>query len=257
MSVNLKLCLYGCQTDGLNSYFNKDKFCQIGFDIISQKGEYQDLFAYLSRNKVDILIFDATDMEKQRSFFVIDIIYNNFCKNILVITEESCIHEGVVCLSNKNKNYFDLELNCVLFRIKKEIESKPYRNMHIVKSKICNILLECCFSSKNDGFNYFVESIYRIFLNFPYKCRMMQIYEDVGKVYNKSRFAVEKSMRQALLNATKRASLLPATQETQKIKSIMTYDMNNKLITNTLAVRLAQDKELLDCIDDQAKALLY
>lgn len=86
---------------------------------------------------------------------------------------------------------------------------------------------------------------------------MMQIYEDVGKVYNKSRFAVEKSMRQALLNATKRASLLPATQETQKIKSIMTYDMNNKLITNTLAVRLAQDKELLDCIDDQAKALLY
>ena len=254
MGANLKTCIYQDNQSDLVNYFNKDKFEKMGFDIIYQHGEYQDLFGYLTNNKVDLFILDATKINKESCVFIIDIIYKNFCKSILLISDDKYyLYDGVMAIKYFNNQNFDLMFNCMLFEIKRIIDGKPYRNVQLIKSKISDILISHCFSSKQDGFNYHVEAIYRMFLNFPHKCPMMQVYKEVGHFYNKTGYAVEKSMRLALLSAIKRATLLPQEKEYQNIKSLMTYDVNNKQITNILVNKLAKDKDLFEISDSYDK----
>ncbi len=258
MDINLKTCVYqAVQTDLIN-YFNNSYFINMGFEIIVNNGGFQDLFAYMSMNKVDIFILDATNLDKARCSFVIEIVYKNFCKNILLITEDKYyLYEGMSTLSFEDKENFDLKLNNILFTIKRNIDNLPSRNVAVVKNKICNLLLDLQFNCKRDGFHYYVESIYRMFLRFPYKYSMMDIYDEVGKLFGKTGYAVEKSMRSSLLCAIKRVNLLPNCKENEKIKSFLAYDMNNKLVTNMLVQRLMQDKEINESLDIKTKGLIY
>ena len=197
-------------------------------------------------------------MKKESCVFIIDIIYKNFCKSILIISDEKYYqYDGVMILKYINNKNFDLMLSCILFEMKRSIDGQPYRNDKLIKSKISDILLEYCFSSKSDGFNYHVEAIYRMFLNYPHKCPMMKIYNEVGKYFNKTGSAVEKSMRLTLLNAIKRATLLPTEKDKSNVKSVMTYDSNNKQITNILVAKLAQDRDFWEGKEDNIKLQIY
>lgn len=258
MNTNLKTCVYQSVQTELVNYFRNPNFINMGFEINVSEGCFQDLFAYMSSNKVDIFVLDTTDLDKARCSFVIEIVYKNFCKNILLITDEKYyLYEGMNTLSFQDKENFDLKLNNVLFSMKRDIDSKPSRNVTVLKNKICNLLLDLHFNCKRDGFQYYVESIYRMFLCFPYKYSMMDIYEEVGNVFGKTGYAVEKSMRSLLINATKRVKLLPSNKENDKIKSFLTYDMNNKLLTSMLVQKLMQDREINESLDAETKGLIY
>ena len=247
MSLNLKTCIYKDQQSELNNYFNKDKLAKMGFDILFYQGECQDLFAFLSANKVDLFILDATKIDKDRCVTLLQIIYKNFCKSILIITDEKYyLSDGMQALSYNNNTNFDLNLTFVLYDMKNHIESLPHKNEKNVKAKIRQMLMENCFSSKNSGFDYYVEALYIMFQNFPQKSKMMQVYDEVGKVFFKSYSAIEKGMRLCLMQATKRAKLLPNDRENQEVKTLMTYDLNNKYITNIFVRRLTDDKSLFE-----------
>ena len=259
MNLNLKTCIYQDNQTELLSYFNRDKFKKRGFDIVFQFGNHQDLFGYMSSNKVDIFILDTTKMDKDQSNILIQIVYQNFCKNILIITNDKFfMREGIRCLQFEENQNFQLLLSCTLFEMKSKIDSQPNRNVNFIKSKISDLLTEYCFTSKKDGFSYYTEAIYIMFLNYPHKGNMMDVYKQVGEMFSKTGFAVEKSMRSILLDATKKATLLPNSAENQKIKTLLTYDMTNKHIVSSLVSALAKEIEKCETSpDNETKCLFY
>ena len=78
---------------------------------------------------------------------------------------------------------------------------------------------------------------------------MMDIYQEVGETYGKSAYAVEKSMRGALLSAIKKLNSLSEERENDKFRGLLAYDMNNRSTTNMLVNKLMLDDEIKESMD--------
>lgn len=130
-----------------------------------------------------------------------------------------------------------------------------FKNIPLIKSKICEFLLKLRFNSRLDGFKYYVEAVCKIFLRFPERYSMMDIYQEIGEIYGKSAYAVEKSMRSALLSATKKLNSLPETRENEKLRGLLAYDMNNRLTTNMLVNKLVLDDDIKESVGSKISSL--
>ena len=86
----LDLHLNTCILDGKNGLIQKhispDDLRNLGFDCVIINSSSKALFEYISKNKVDILVANTDGLDKDRFAYVLDIVYNNFCKNILIVT---------------------------------------------------------------------------------------------------------------------------------------------------------------------------
>lgn len=254
----IKTCFYQEEKSGVEEYFKDDDLLNMGFSNVSITGPYQEALGYLSKNKIDIFIADISCTDKERFEFIIDIIYSNFCHKILLIgSTKFKDREGVKSLSTDNMKNFDLLLTNKLLEIKRDIEDKPSRNMPYIKSKISDIMLDFKFNNKLDGFKYYVEAVTKMYFKFPSRCSMMEIYEEVGSSFGKSSYAIEKSMRSALLAAIRHINALPSTPDNTKLQSVMAYDMNNKTTTNMIVSKLIQDKDISDSLENGTKEYVY
>lgn len=216
----------------------------IGFDCTKIVGSDSKLFEFLSKSKIDILICYSTSTDVERLEYILDIIYNNYCKHILVLGNQNFNEDKYFYLKDIDGSNFDLKLNRELLKIKKQIESNPARNITIIKSKICEILCSFMFSSKHDGFKYYADAILASYLSFPFSLATMGIYKDIAAYYGKSVGAVEKSMRSALLYAFSKLKDAPVTPEILKKRTYLTYDMNNNTAISMMVSQLVLDKEI-------------
>lgn len=261
MNMCLETCFYQEQKNGIEKFINPYHLSNIGFNTTMLCGKYQDLLAYLSNNKADILIIDACNVDCEQFSYVLEIIYNNFCKNILLISDDNIelddAKEGIILLDAIDKRYFDLKIDTILLKIKKEYDNQSCRNIPLIKSKICEFLLKLKFNSKLDGFKYYIEAVWRVYQKFPQRYSMMEIYQEIGDAYGKSAYAVEKSMRSALLSAIKKLNSLPSNEENLHLQNLLAYDMNNKLTTNMLLTKLLLDKDISESIDKKAIQFIY
>lgn len=245
-----KICYF--QKDETKSirFFNKENLLKMGFSVESVCGKCHNAFEYFSKNRVDILILDATDIEKERLSLAVDIIYNNYCQNIILITNE-CLEpkENLYLLPANDMHNIDLKIDTILLDMKRKEEDKCARNIPLIKTKICDFLINLKFNSRLDGFKYYIDAVCKMFLRFPERYSMMDIYQEVGEIYGKSAYAVEKSMRGALLSAIKKLNSLPEGKEYDKIRGILAYDMNNRSTTNMLVNKLMLDDEIKESME--------
>lgn len=245
-----KICYY--QKGACNDirFFSKDNLLKMGFSVETVCGVCQNAFEYFSKNRVDILIINALDSEQERLSLAVDIIYNNYCKNIILITNE-CLkqREGVYFLSQKDMHNIDLKIDTILLDIRRKEEDKSSKNVPLIKSKICDYLINLKFNSRLDGFKYYIDAVCKMFRRFPERYSMMDIYQEVGETYGKSAYAVEKSMRCALLSAIKKLNSLPEGREYDKVRGQLAYDMNNRSTTNMLVNKLMLDDDIKESIE--------
>jgi len=251
----LKLCFYQESESGIEEYIKAEELENLGFELMRVEGGYQSLLAHLSKNKVNIIVADATNVDKERFNFVLGIVRRNFCKNILLIAEDNFSEDDSIhFLCSKDRKNFDLKFDGAVLDMKQELENKPSKQKSFVKNKICEYLIETGFNNKLDGFKYYVEAVYVNFSKFPYKASLTETYSAVADIYQKSTSAVEKSMRSALISAIKQSVLVAKTIGGQ---SELTYDMNNKMAISMLVNKLVLDKEIKNSLDDEAKNYIY
>ncbi len=247
MDFNVSTCFYE-QEDGL--LFNCVDFKNLkalGFTPALIKGSAQNLLEYMSYNKVDIWVVNIDNIDKDRFLCMFDIVFNHFCKNILLISNKNFeCNKKVSLLNLSDLSNFDLRLEMSLMNIKKEIQLQPSRNIDLLRSKIHNMLDSFQFSSRHDGFKYYVDAIILAYMQQPYNYSTMQIYKDVAKMYNKSLFAVEKSMRMALSHAFNKLKNIPITPQNMDLKSHLTYDLNNNTAISMMLSRLMKDEDIVN-----------
>lgn len=252
----LKICYYANDERKNDSFFQSENLVKMGFVVDEFYGQYHTAFEHFSKYKFDILIINGVDIGKERLLLALDIIYNNYCKNILLFTNEDIPEKtGVYFLSPEDMLNLDLKIDTILLEMKRNEEGKSSKNVLFIKNKICGFLINLCFNSRLDGFRYYVDAVCKIFLRFPEKYSMMEIYEEVGEQYGKSAYAIEKSMRSALLSATKKINALPAIKEFDGIRGTLAYDMNNKLTTNMLVNKLMLDEDIKKTMKEESLAL--
>lgn len=245
-----KICYFQKEASNDIRFFNKDNLLKMGFSVESVCGVCQKAFEYFSKNRVDILILDTTNIEKERLSLAVDIIYNNYCKNIILITNQ-CLkpRDGLYLLSADDMHNIDLKIDTILLDIRRKDEDRCSKNIPLIKTKICDYLINLKFNSRLDGFKYYIDAVCKMFLRFPERYSMMDIYQEVGETYGKSAYAVEKSMRGALLSAIKKLNSLPEGKENDKVRGMLAYDMNNRSTTNMLVNKLMLDDEIKESMD--------
>lgn len=258
----LDLHLNTCILDGKNGLIQKhispDDLRNLGFDCVVINSSSKALFEYISKNKVDILVANTDGLDKDRFSYVLDIVYNNFCKNILIVSDTEWVsYDSINYMDDKDMMNFDLKFNMMLLRIKKQIEMSPSRNVALIKSKVCEILCEFMFSSKHDGFVYYVDAICKAFFKFPFNYSTMEIYKEVAEKYGKTVCAVEKSMRKALVYAQEKLASLPTTQENTKLKKYLTYNLTNNTAISMIVSRLVLDKDINSSLDNAVGTVDY
>ena len=258
----LDLHLNTCILDGKNwliqKHISPDDLRNLGFDCVIINSSSKALFEYISKNKVDILVANTDGLDKDRFAYVLDIVYNNFCKNILIVSDTEWVsYDSINYMDDKDIMNFDLKFNMMLLRIKKQIEMSPSRNMALIKSKVCEILCEFMFSSKHDGFVYYVDAICKAFFKFPFNYSTMEIYKEVAEKYGKTVCAVEKSMRKALVYAQEKLASLPTTQENTKLKKYLTYNLTNNTAISMIVSRLVLDKDINSSLDNAVGTVDY
>lgn len=251
-----KICYFQKDDREGTKFFNKENLLKMGFSVETVCGKCQKAFEYFSKNRVDILIIDATGVDKERLALAVDIIYNNYCKNILVVASERFgARDDIYFLTPEDMENIDLKIDTVLLDIKRKQEGMCSKNIPLIKSKICELLLKLRFNSRLDGFKYYVEAVCKIFLRFPERYSMMDIYREIGEIYGKSAYAVEKSMRSALLSAIKKLNSLPETRENEKLRGLLAYDINNRLTTNMLVNKLVLDEDIKESVGSKISSL--
>lgn len=251
----LKICYFCKETPKNEINFDAESLRQMGFEFNKFCGKSNKAFEHFSKHKFDILIVNTDNMEKERMELIIDIIYNNFCKNIVVITNEKLSQKsGMYFLSNSDLQNIDLKIDVILLEMKRNFEGRSAKNIPLIRSKICDYLIALCFNTRLDGFRYYVEAVCKIFFRFPEKYSMMDIYSEIGELYGKSAYAVEKSMRSALVSAMRKVNSLPNNKEFDGIRGVLEYDMNNKLTTHMLVNRLMLDEEVKKTMQEEGSA---
>lgn len=244
VGITYKTCIYSSGESQISDKINIENYADIGFDIKLIDGEYHNIFSHLSKYKVDIVIIDATSFNKDDLSYVIDIIYQNFCKNVVLVSNDEIDNENVDNILFKDTNSFDLILLEELLNCKRKIEQNPHCNSLLIKRKVSEILIQMMFSSKHDGFKYYLEATTIAYLNYPYDYSTMELYKEVAIKYGKTICAVEKSMRSALLSAFNRVKNSALTAENAKIKSTFTYNINNNMAIGMIVSKLLMDQNL-------------
>ena len=248
MNIDLKTVIYE-NGDALKKHIESANLHNLGFECVVLQDDYQKLIEWLAKNKADIVVINADNWDRERLSFVLEMIYNNFCKNIIVAGSEHFANADYIYVDHISSTNFDLKLNMALLQIKKKIDATPAHNTTLIKSKICELLCNFMFSSKHDGFKYYVDAVLRAYVSFPYSYSTMEIYKKVGENYGKTACAVEKSMRTALWNAFNKLKDAPVTPENMKLKSYLTYDMNNNMAISMIVSRLVLDKDINSGLD--------
>lgn len=246
MDICLKTCMYEYNSGILEESHLDAGLNNLGFDCQLFNGPCLNLFEYMSKHKVDILVASDVGVSPDRFKCFLEIIYNNFCKNILVLSNDNIkLIDDVVCLNINDASNLDLKLSMSLLDLKRKIEDAPNRNLYKLRTKIYNLLYSFMFSSRHDGFKYYAEAVMRSYLQFPYEISIMDLYKEIAEKYNKSTCAVEKGMRTALMYAYNRLKGQPVTEENIKLKNILTYDMTNKKAIGMMVswLTLNKDKE--------------
>ena len=249
VGITYKTCIYSTGKSQISDNINFSHYSDIGFDIKLINGEYHNIFSHLSKYKVDIVVLDAISLDGDDLSYLIDIIYQNFCKNIVLVSNCEIENENVDNIIFKDSHNFGLILLEELLRCKRKIERNPNCNSVLIKRKISEILIQMMFSSKHDGFKYYLEATTIAYLNYPYDYSTMDLYKEVALKYGKTICAVEKCMRSALLSAFKRVKNSALTTENAKIKSVFTYNMNNNMAIGMIVSKLLMDKNLNQDVD--------
>lgn len=258
MDLHLNTCILDGKNGLIQKHISSDDLRNLGFDCVIINSSSKALFEYISKNKVDILVANTDGLDKDRFAYVLDIVYNNFCKNILIVSDTEWVsYDSINYMDDKDMMNFDLKFNMMLLRIKKQIEMSPSRNVALIKSKVCEILCEFMFSSKHDGFMYYVDAICKAFFKFPFNYSTMEIYKEVAEKYGKTVCAVEKSMRKALVYAQEKLARLPTTQENTKLKKYLTYNLTNNTAISMIVSRLVLDKDINSSLDNAVGTVDY
>jgi len=245
MEYNLKVCLFEEQQGLIKEKFNKENLKVLGFDVEYVTGDSQRLIEYFSANKVDILVVNLDEVQEERFNFVLNIIYRNYCSYIILFSQDKeNLFDRARYHKVSDKQNFDLQLGMVLLDTKREIEMYPSRNIAILKSKVSDILLKFCFSSRHNGFRYYIDAVILAYMKQPYEYSVMDFYKRIGLMHGKTAFAVEKSMRTALIYAYNKLKDEPVTSDNRRFKSFLTYDMNNNATIHMLLLRLLEDEEI-------------
>ena len=243
MNIDLKTVIFE-SGDALKKHVESANLQNLVFECVVINDDYQKLIEWIAKNKADIIVFNADNWDRERLSYVLEMIHSNFCKNIIVACEDSFVNANYTHIDSISSSNFDLKLNMALLNIKKKIDATPAHNTTLIKSKICELLCNFMFSSKHDGFKYYVDAVLRAYVSFPYSYSTMEIYKKVGERYGKTACAVEKSMRTALWNAFNKLKDAPVTPENMKLKSYLTYDMNNNMAISMIVSRLVLDKDI-------------
>ena len=258
LDLHLNTCILDGKNGLIQKHISSDDLRNLGFDCVIINSSSKALFEYISKNKVDILVANTDGLDKDRFSYVLDIVYNNFCKNILIVSDTEWVsYDSINYMDDKDMMNFDLKFNMMLLRIKKQIEMSPSRNVALIKSKVCEILCEFMFSSKHDGFMYYVDAICKAFFKFPFNYSTMEIYKEVAEKYGKTVCAVEKSMRKALVYAQEKLASLPTTQENTKLKKYLTYNLTNNTAISMIVSRLVLDKDINSSLDNAVGTVDY
>lgn len=258
LDLHLNTCILDGKNGLIQKHISSDDLRNLGFDCVIINSSSKALFEYISKNKVDILVANTDGLDKDRFSYVLDIVYNNFCKNILIVSDTEWVsYDSINYMDDKDIMNFDLKFNMMLLRIKKQIEMSPSRNVALIKSKVCEILCEFMFSSKHDGFMYYVDAICKAFFKFPFNYSTMEIYKEVAEKYGKTVCAVEKSMRKALVYAQEKLASLPTTQENTKLKKYLTYNLTNNTAISMIVSRLVLDKDINSSLDNAVGTVDY
>ena len=258
LDLHLNTCILDGKNGLIQKHISSDDLRNLGFDCVIINSSSKSLFEYISKNKVDILVANTDGLDKDRFSYVLDIVYNNFCKNILIVSDTEWVsYDSINYMDDKDMMNFDLKFNMMLLRIKKQIEMSPSRNVALIKSKVCEILCEFMFSSKHDGFMYYVDAICKAFFKFPFNYSTMEIYKEVAEKYGKTVCAVEKSMRKALVYAQEKLASLPTTQENTKLKKYLTYNLTNNTAISMIVSRLVLDKDINSSLDNAVGTVDY
>lgn len=257
MEFTLKICFYEKEIGALSKNVNFENLSSLNFNSVYLNGTTEDLLRQVSKIKFDIVVVNANGLDCERFSYILDLVYNNFCKNILLVSNfESYENNNVGYLSLGDLKNFDLKLEMCLMNIKRKIELSPSRNLPILKSKICGMLDEFQFSSRHDGFKYYVDCVLLAYMKQPYDYSTMNLYKEVGDKYGKSYYAVEKSMRMALIYAFNKLKSAPHTEEYDKLRSHLTYDLNNNTCISMILNMLINDKEIKEDLIEH-KQFLY
>lgn len=228
----------------LKNFIDSSHLYNLGFEGHYLDYEYGALLKWLSENKADIIVIDVNCEKHDRLEVLLRMITDHFCNHIVLVASNEYNNDKYSCVSNLGTDNSDLKLAMALLTEKKKIEARPARNETVLRSKICEMLCNFMFSSKHDGFKYYVDAIMKAYSSFPFRYSTMDIYKDIAVSHKKTACAVEKSMRTALYNAYNKLKDAPVTPENMKLKSYLTYDMNNNMAISMMVSRLVLDKEL-------------
>ena len=257
MDIDLKICFYEREFGTLANNINYDNLNNLNFKSFYINGDGQELLKQLSLEKYDIVVINSYSFDKERLSYIIDMVYNNFCKKILLLADvEFYKNRNVEYLSLLDLKNFDLKLEMSLMNIKRDIELSPSKNMLLLRSKVCAMLDEYQFSSRHDGFKYYTDCILLAYMKRPYDYSTMELYKEVGDKYGKSYYAVEKSMRMALIYAFNKLRTAPQTEEFDKRRSRLTYDLNNNTCISMMLNMLINDKEIKEDLIEK-KQFMY
>jgi len=252
MNLKLKVCVYEVEKGIIEEHLNQTSLNSFGFDYTIINGGIDNVFAYMSANSIDIFVVSNEGLIEERFNFLIDIVYNNFCKNILVLSSKDLLFEDkekIVCLQTNNASNLDLKISSLMLKLRKNVEQEPCKNLPLIKAKITDILSTFMFSSRHIGFKYYVEAVTRAFIKQPYDYSTMELYKEIAEKYDRTIYSIEKNMRTALLYAFNKIKQAPLSTETRRLKNCLTYDMTNNTAISMLLTILIQDDEI--CPKDQ------
>jgi len=243
MDFEYNICFYE-EGQEMFSKIDFENLKCLGFKSNLVGGDTEKLLSHLSVNGADIVVLNLNNIENERALFLIDIIKDNFCDNVLVLTKQYIENDKVYQLITENFNNFDLKLKIKLMDIKRDIEMNPSKNITVLKSKVFDILNQFLFSTRHDGFYYYIDAVIFAYMKHPQDYFTMDLYKMVADKHGKSVSAVEKGMRMALMSAFNRLKNAPKTKEFDKLRAHLTYDLNNNTAICMIKNMLLNDEDI-------------
>ena len=242
--MKLKSCIYSSCNSVLKDSINLELLNIIGFENSLVKGDVSDLLEYLNNNSVNVVIADSFGFEYDRFVSTMNLVYNNYCKNIIIISDGSFRKISKFHYINRSElRNIDIKLSEKLLAIKTQLEEKPSYSVVKVKTKAHELFSWLKFSPKNSGFRYFVDAAAMMFFEYPKRLLVVDMYNEIGKDYNKTGVAIEKAMRTALANAIKAVRRLPECFSNKEIKEIVKPDLSNLGIISVVVGKILLDKD--------------
>ena len=251
MDFNYKICFYEEEKTLFSEKINIEIINCFGFDSNVFTGSIQEFLSHLSNNTYDILAINVKKVNNERMLYLINVLEKNYCKNILILTESYSESLNVYQMALNDFNNIDLKLINKLMDIKREIQSNPSKNIMVLQSKVNNILNGFQFSPRHDGFKYYRDAVILAYMKYPCHYFTMDLYKEVANMYGKTLSAVEKSMRVALLYAFNKLKNAPNTPEFNKLRTQLTYDLNNNTAISMILNLLLNDEDIKEDLINQ------